>query len=93
MGESLWPLLQNPDVHYREATFSEIAHDGHRNYMIRTSDYKYAMDDTGQGYMFFDLNDDPNEQENLIGYRDAAAIEQELREHLLSFLARTQYQL
>ena len=93
MGESLWPLLRNPDVHYRDATYSEIAHQGHRNYMVRTSDYKYAMDDASRGYMLFDLDNDPEERENLVGHGNYKAIEQELRDHLFSFLARTQFQL
>ncbi|MEW6358129.1 MAG: sulfatase-like hydrolase/transferase [Planctomycetota bacterium] len=93
MGESLWPLLRHPDVHYRDAAYSEIFHDGHRNFMIRTPDYKYAMDDEGRGYMLFNLDNDPTEQDNLLGHPNFRNIEQELRESLFHFLVRTQYQL
>jgi len=89
-GRSLWPLLLNPEKHHRDAVFSEISSFDHHKVMVRTHRYKYAMDETGRGYLFYDLVEDPLEQNNLIGHPEINQIEQNLKDILLSFLIKKQ---
>ena len=90
LGKSLWPVLRNPDTQHRDAVFSEIDSQGHRNIMVRTNRYKYALDETGQGYLLYDLIEDPQEQNNLIGKNDMKQVEMELRDRTLCFLVQAQ---
>jgi arylsulfatase A-like enzyme len=89
-GKSLWPTLRDPNVGHREALFSEISSRGYHNTMVRTDRYKYAMDNTGEGYMLYDVAEDPKEQSNLIGHPDFRDIERECRDRILRFLVDTQ---
>ena len=89
-GKSLWPVLNDPGLGHREAAFSEISAGGYHSTMVCTDRYKYAMDHTGQGYMLHDMNDDPKEQNNLIGHPGFQEIEQECRDRILCFLLDTQ---
>jgi len=90
-GRSLWPVLRDPNATVRDAAFSEILHSGRRNFMVRTDRHKYAVHEDGQGYMLYDLIEDPTERSNLIGQADARHIEADLRDRLLQFLCRSQY--
>jgi len=92
-GRSLWPVLRDPAQLHRDAVLSEIWHDGHYCYMIRTERYKYALDETDAGYMFHDVREDPLEQRNLAGHPMMQEVEAELRARLLSLLIGTQYRL
>ena len=92
-GQSLWPVLDNDNHQHRDAVFSEIATHGYKNIMVRTEQYKYAIDDTGNGYFLIDVVEDPTEETNLIGRPDLQQVEGELRERILSFLAGTQHHL
>ncbi len=92
-GQSLWPVLENPEHRHRDAVFSEIVTAGHKDIMVRTEQYKYAMDDTGSGYLLYDVVDDPTEAVNLIGRSDMRPVERELRERILAFLTGTQHHL
>jgi choline-sulfatase len=91
LGRSLWPVLHNPELEHRSCVLSEVFHAGSRNMMLRTRRNKYALDDTGRGFMLYDLKDDPNEQNNLIGQKEALNLEQKLRDLLLKQLLKTQY--
>ena len=92
-GKSLWPLLLNPEKNYRSAVFSEVSAFGHRNVMVRTQQYKYAVDETGNGFLLYDLREDPLEQNNLIGHSGMDQVEQKLRDTLMSFLVGKQVEL
>jgi choline-sulfatase len=91
-GLSLWPLLDGAAAGVRDAVLSE--HDNHewqdRNYMVRTARYKYAVDRRGRPCMLFDLQEDPDEQVNLAGRPDMAAVESQMRDRLLGFLLGAQ---
>ena len=91
MGESLWPVLRDPSKTLREAVLSEVERGGKRNMMVRTERYKYAVHDDGEGYMLYDLQEDPEERDNLIGRPDCGNIEAEMRDRLLRRLCETQY--
>ncbi len=85
-GKTLWPLAENPDGELREAVFSEVAGPC-GELMVRTREWKYAMDRSGRGWMLYNLRDDPHEQVNLVGRDDCRAVELEMRDRLLAFLA------
>jgi choline-sulfatase len=89
-GKSLWPVLREPNAKHREAAFSEISSRGYHSTMVCTDQYKYAMDHTGEGYMLYDVAEDPREQNNLIGHADFQEIEREYRDRILRFLVDTQ---
>jgi arylsulfatase A-like enzyme len=89
-GQSLWPALKDQDAKIRDAVFSEISSQGYHNIMVRDDQYKYAMDNTGEGYMLYDVIKDPKEKNNLIGHTDFRRIEQEYRGRVLRFLLDTQ---
>jgi arylsulfatase A-like enzyme len=91
LGRSLRPVLRNPELEHRSCVLSEVFHAGSRNIMLRTRRNKYALDDKGRGFMLYDLRNDPNEQNNLIGQKEALNLEQTLRELLLKQLLKTQY--
>jgi len=85
LGRSLWPCLGDPSAEVRDATFSEV----NDTTMVRTKRYKYACDALGRGYMLIDLENDPDEANNLIGVPGTEAVEREMRERLLEFLVST----
>ena len=89
-GRSLWPVLRDPEAEHREAVFSEISSRGHHNTMVCTQRHKYTMDSAGEGYMLYDVTEDPEEQNNLIGHPDRQGVEQECRDRILRFLVDTQ---
>ena len=89
-GKSLWPLLRNPENNHRQAVFSEISFAGHHNVMIRTLEYKYAVDETGAGFLLYNLQNDPLEQNNLIGHPEMGHIEDWFDNLILSFLIEKQ---
>ena len=91
MGRSLWPALGDPSASVHDAVFSEVNSGGHRISMVRTARHKYAVFESGEGYMLHDLKADPDERVNLVGHSDHRAIEAELRDRLLRFLCDTQY--
>lgn len=64
LGKSLWPVIKGEVAELREWQLSEI---GEHNVMIRNHQYKYVVDGEFRGFMLYDLQNDPDEQNNLIG--------------------------
>jgi len=91
LGRSLWPSMHDPELEHRSCTLGEVFHAGSRNVMLRTRRDKYVVDDKGRGFMLYDLENDPDEQKNLIGEKEALNLERELRELLLERLLEAQY--
>jgi hypothetical protein len=89
MGRSLWPCLRDPTATVREAAFSEIDD----TTLVRTARHKYALDSRGTGYLLFDLENDPDERENLIGRPGAEELEREMRERIFDWLLATQVRM
>ena len=85
-------LTGESDVH-RDVVLSEVADSVGRTMMVRTRTHKYAMDEFGEGYMLFDLDNDPTEQTNLAGCKDARELEGAMRDLLLRELVARQYTL
>lgn len=88
-GTSLWALVESPGTEIRKTVFSE-ALGPCGEIMARTRAWKYTMDRSGQGWALFDLRNDPDEQVNLVGREDCRAVEFEMREKILVFLASAQ---
>jgi len=61
--------------------------------MVRTQQDKYVVDETGNGYLLYDVTTDPLEQNNLIGHPEMDQAEQKLRDTLMSFLVGKQVEL
>jgi arylsulfatase A-like enzyme len=91
LGRSLWPVMHDPELEHRLCALSEVFHAGSKNVMVRTHRHKYAVDDKGRGLMLYDLENDPHEQDNLIGRKEALNLEEGLRDLLLRQLLETQY--
>ena len=97
-GETLWPVLEGSGARAgmpappgsREAVFSEIRPGPLGHIMVRTREWKYALDAAGEGRILYHLETDPEERNNLVGHPDHRDAETELRDRILRFLARTQ---
>jgi choline-sulfatase len=95
LGRSLWPALRQPSATVRDDVLSEVSpRPGRRERttMLCTATHKYAVDESSRGYLLHDLTADPDEQVNLIGRADQAAVEAALRDRLLDRLLRDQWQ-
>jgi len=86
LGRSLWPCLGDTSAEVRECAFSEV----HDTSMALTREWKYAVDSRGRGYMLYDVQNDPDEVNNLIGAPEAAQAERQMRDRLLNFYTSTQ---
>ena len=74
----------------RESQLSEIGRAlGHL--MLRTPEYKFAVDGTGRAYMLFDLVNDAEEQHNLVGDASAMNVQSSLRRELQHRLEQSRY--
>jgi arylsulfatase A-like enzyme len=91
LGRSLAPALDDPRCSIRDAQLIEILHENERRVCIRTRDGKYAVRQDGEGFMLYDLEEDPREQHNLIG--EESGIEGGLRDQLLRRLVGAQYSM
>jgi len=58
--------------------------------MALTDRYKYAVRANGDGFMLFDLENDPDELRNLLGHPDYRAIATDMRDRLFRFLCKMQ---
>lgn len=92
LGRSLWPAIKDPAAPIRNYQLSEIFFGG-RNIMIRSQHCKYAIDEQSRGFMLYDLDNDPQEQNNLIVSGDRPELEKQMREALLKRLVEAQYRI
>ncbi len=92
LGRSLLPAAGDPAAPLREAAFSEIRLDRHggRGTMVRTDRHKYAVNESGEPLMLFDLAADPAEQHNLAGETAHAGLRAELDRRVYRWLLGTQ---
>lgn len=84
-GVGLLPLLSARGRYGRDAAFAEYF----EKKMIATPEYKYVHSTGPPARQLFDLRRDPRETRNLAGQRAAGAVERELRDRLLDWLAAT----
>ncbi len=85
-GKSLCPVLTQPESEHRDFAISEI--DG--EVMLLNREWKAALNANGEVYLLFDVENDPDETQNLAGSAEAADIETALRLQILERLVQTQ---
>ena len=80
-GQSLWPVLREETATLRR---SQLCESGRtlNHFMLRTPEYKLAVDARERAYLLFDLADDPDELCNRVGDPAAASLESRLRAEL-----------
>jgi choline-sulfatase len=89
-GRSLWPVLADPDAPLRNFQLAEVDYGG-RQFMVRSSRHKLAVDSRSRAYMLYDLAEDPDEQRNLAVEPAARRVKLELRRALTERLEETGY--
>lgn len=96
-GTSLRPLLagDGSDWH-RDAAYVESYSVRDVDYRfwartVRTQRYRYTWYPNGCGEELFDFEDDPDEQNNLVGAPSRAGLREEMRERLLNEIVRQDY--
>jgi arylsulfatase A-like enzyme len=92
LGQSLWPVLRQPDAELRDSQLSECGEED-KEIMLRTRRYKLVVDGERQAYMLYDLEQDPDEQSNLAGDATASGLERALQGQLQAHLERAGYRL
>ena len=85
-GKSLCPVLTQPDTTHRDFAISEIQGE----IMLLNQAWKAALNVNGEVYLLFDVENDPNETENLAGRPEVADVETALRLQILERLMQTQ---
>ena len=85
-GKSLCPVLTNPEVTHRDFAISEIQGE----IMLLNQEWKAALNTDGEVYLLFDVQNDPNETNNLAGKPEVADVETALRLQILEWLMQTQ---
>ena len=90
LGRSLWPLLRQTTAELRESQLCELGSD-EQQIMLRTRRHKLAIDGERRTYMLYDLEADPQEQNNLAGDPDAHGLENELRGQMSEQLEHSRY--
>ena len=85
-GKSLCPVLTQPETTHREFAISEIQGE----VMLLNREWKAALNADGEVYLLFDVQNDPNETNNLAGKSEVADIEAALRLQILERLMQTQ---
>ena len=85
-GKSLCPVLTQPEVTHRDFAISEIEGE----IMLLSKEWKAALNANGEISLLFDVQNDPNEIQNLAGRPEVADIETALRLQILERLMQTQ---
>lgn len=85
-GKSLCPVLANTESTHREYAISEISSE----IMLLNQEWKIALNSDSEPYLLFDVQNDPDEINNLAGLPEMREIETKLRLQILEFLFHTQ---
>ena len=85
-GKSLCPVLADTEAIHRDFAISEIQGE----IMLLNREWKAALNADGEVYLLFDVQNDPNEIDNLAGKPEVADIETALRLQILERLVQTQ---
>ena len=85
-GKSLCPVLTQPESTHRDFAISEIQGE----IMLLNQEWKAALNIDGEVYLLFDVQNDPDETNNLAGRPEVADIETALRLQILEWLVQTQ---
>ena len=85
-GRSLNPLLEDPQAEHRREAIAEYMGE----IMLLDREWKTALNAAGEIYLLFDVQNDPEEAENLASRPEFGAVEDGLRQRLLERLVSTQ---
>jgi general secretion pathway protein J len=75
-------VLRQPSAELKDSQLGEFDGGAGQRIMLRTRRYKFAIDGQSQGYMLYDLQQDPQEQSNLAGRAETADLASELHRKL-----------
>jgi uncharacterized sulfatase len=88
-GQSLRPLLENPDGHGKPAAYTQVRRAGVMGRSVRTARWRYTeWDDGRQGIELYDHQADPHEYVNRSGDAQNAAERSQLRQLLRENVAQ-----
>ena len=85
-GKSLCPVLTQPEATHRDFAISEIESE----IMLLNQEWKAALNADGEIYLLFNVQNDPDETQNLAGRPEVADVETALRLQILERLMQTQ---
>jgi choline-sulfatase len=85
-GKSLNPVLADTESTHREFAISEISGE----IMLLNQEWKIALNTDGKPYLLFNVQNDPDEINNLAGLPEMKELETELRLQILEHLFQTQ---
>ena len=85
-GKSLCPVLADPEATHRDFAISEIQGE----IMLLNREWKAALNADGEVYLLFNVQNDPDETDNLAGKHEVAGVETGLRLQILERLMQTQ---
>ena len=85
-GKSLCPVLTQLEATHRDFAISEIEGE----IMLLNREWKIALNANGEAYLLFNVQNDPNEIQNLAGRPEVADVETALRLQILEWLVQTQ---
>jgi arylsulfatase len=88
-ARSLLPVLENPDRDHRDAALCELSGE----VMIMDRRWKLALNRAGQPYLLFDLEQDPEERQNLMGVPFMDEVRDSLRLRILERMLQSQLYL
>jgi arylsulfatase len=88
-ARSLVPVLEDPDTAHRDTALSELSGE----VMIMDRRWKMTLNREGQPYLLFDLENDPQEIQNLIGAPGIDAVTEPLRLAILERMLQSQVYL
>ena len=80
------PVLDDPEGLHREEAISEIRGE----VMLLNREWKMVLNGSGQPYLLFDLQNDPDETRNLAGLPEVADLDRNLRLRILERLVQAQ---
>ncbi len=87
-AKSACPVLRDPTQEHRTEAISEYGGE----IMLLNREWKIALNQEGQPYMLFNVEDDPQEVNNLAGLPEMKELEDRLRLRILERLASAQVQ-
>jgi choline-sulfatase len=85
-ARSLGPLLQDPNIEYRQFALAEFA----LEMMYLDQDWKLMLNRDGEPYRLFDVKKDPHEIDDLIGRKEFEAVIANLKSKLLDRRKQTE---
>ncbi len=85
-GKSLCPVLDDTETTHREFAISEIS----REIMLLNQEWKVAINREKEPYLLFNVQDDPDEVNNLAGLPKMQQVEKQLTQQISEYLLQTQ---